>query len=83
MTTFKLSITHYKYPLPLRMLILFFDEYMVHVHCQYERVDSYNDSISTFYANICISHCIFIVSFFFPFCSVFRSLSQKYDRTHQ
>ena len=58
-------------PLPLRMIILFYGEYIVHLRCQWKRrlIHTKIVCIYMFHASISIWHCIFSVSF----GSVFRS----------
>ena len=59
----------------LRMIILFYGEYIVHLYCQWERRVIHTKIVYTcvFYASISIWHCIFSVSFLFSVRSVFRS----------
>ena len=65
------------FPLPFRMLILFFVNavYGISTLSVRKRGDSNKDSVYMFYERLCtcISHCIFSISFCFPFCSVIRS----------
>ena len=61
------------FPLPLRMIIILWWIYSTSTLPVGKTGDSYKDSVYKFYASIRIWHCIFSVSFRFPFRSVFRS----------
>ena len=57
------------FPLPLTMIIRFYGEYIVHLHCQWKRREIHTKTVY-----ICFTEMyVFSVSFRFPFRSVFRS----------
>ena len=74
MTTFQLSNTHSIF-VSLRMIILFYGEYIVHLHCQWERRVIHTKIVYTCFTRVCIYGIAY-----FPFHSVFHSVPFSVSR---